>query len=620
MKPLAIPSPTPLCNSRRTGLWVWRALARCLPLLCMALLALGGSRINAQQAPSQSEPPNPTELVAAPDTLRMRAGQSPIDLGGSAGYWLGSDPSLRVEQVVQRQQEAARQGQALFKPYTPGAIKIIDEQVLWLYFEAVSESAGTPWYLELALPQVDDARLYFQAANGQWNELRVGDKVMLHDWPIASRTPLFALSGQADKPTRYYLRVQHQRAPFAAPLRIHSAASLMEQRESEHFLMGCFVGLAALLAIVAAIEGYNQREHAFGIFALFIAVLTLAQLVQTGEGAYHVWPQALAWRSRADFLMPTVSLAAAVWLLRESVMRQQPWPVLDTAVMGTTAIALAVAAFDALWPSTWGFLLTNSATLVALVLILVLLWRALISQDIHTRRMGWGFVPIMLGSLVHLLPNLGLLSTGWLSQNAPIVGLVLSAPLLLYALYARSAQRRLARVRVAALMQTDPLTGLANDRALAQNLHGALMRAQRFRHEFGLLLVELDNRDWLAQNHGRLMGDRATLLLATRLAGVARNVDTSARLQDNMFALLMDGPLSPAQVSNAAAQIVSRALRPSDQLPVGASLKVQVTAALLPDEQLQAWGEDANACLNWLMSQTATAQGLQAQPIRQVNF
>jgi two-component system, sensor histidine kinase LadS len=560
------------------------------------------------------------EQPAASPALGLRANNSPYDLSGSSKYWLSSERDLSINQMVQREQDAQAKGQSLFRPYNSSGVQIIDGRVLWICFDAVNQSPLARWYLELGLPQVDEASLYWQGPGGQWSEQRVGDEVSHGQWPIASRHPLFALSNDTDKTTRYYLRVRHERAPFAAPLRVYGAATLLAQREVEHFWLGCFVGLALLSVVAGMVTGYSERETAFGVFAAYMMVLIMAQLVSTGLGAQHVWPDAIAWRSRADFLMPALSLAAGVWLLRESLMRHRPWPAMDAATTGTTALALAAAVFDAIWPSTWGYLISSSACLVALLMVLALLWHAFMSSDAHARRMALGFAPIMLGAMPAMLTSLGLLSTGWLSQNAAMLGLSIGAPILLYALYARSAQRRLARARAQALMQSDPLTGLANDRALVQNLHGALMRAQRFRHQFGLLLIELDNLEWFAQIHGRLISDRALLLLGNRLSGVARNVDTAARLQDKAFVLLMDGPISAAQASHAAAQIVSRAMRPSDQLPVGASLKVQVTAALLPDEQLQAWGEDANACLNWLMSQTATAQGLEAKPMRLVNF
>ncbi len=591
-----------------------KALARLLKATLVAV-----PLVAAAQAEVVAEPYPVPDAQSSTRALELQAHTSPVDLGGVSRYWVGPNTNAGVDQIAQRA-SAGGNTSLVFKPYSGTGVQIIDNQVLWITFDAVNRSPGARWFLELGLPAVDDASLFWQNDAGQWTEQRAGDALVHSQWPIASRNPVFALSNQTQAPVRYYLRVLHQRAPFAAPLRIHNAAGLLGQRELEHLLLGCFFGLTLLTVVIGLVNGYTQRENTFGIYALYVLVLVLGQLVSTGVGAQRLWPNALGWRAMADFLMPVLSLAAGVWLLRTTISHNRPWPVPDAALLGVTWVALSVALVDAFWPSTWGFLLSNSAALVALVLVLAVLWRALQTDDNHTRWLAVGFAPVMLGSLLPVLGSLGIVPSGFLTQSATMIGMAVSAPVLLVALFARSAQRRVNRARTAALMQTDPLTGLNNDRALAQNLHGSLMRSQRSNHQFGLLLIELSNLDWFNHTHGRLVGDRAVLLTSTRLAGVARNVDTVARLQDNLFVLLMDGPVTPAQVTAAAGQIVARTLRPSDQLPVGASLKVRVTAALLPDAQLEHWGEDANACLNWLMSQSATDDTGTAKSIRHVNF
>ncbi|MCY1379464.1 hypothetical protein D9M69_671870 [compost metagenome] len=89
------------------------------------------------------------------------------------------------------------------------------------------------------------------------------------------------------------------------------------------------------------------------------------------------------------------------------------------------------------------------------------------------------------------------------------------------------------------------------------------------------------------------------MLTGSRLRSVARDVDTAARVGDNSFALLMEGPVRTAQAVAAATSIVASGLRPSDLLPVGTSLRFKVVVALLPDggHELQT---DAQAHIAWL--------------------
>ena len=65
----------------------------------------------------------------------------------------------------------------------------------------------------------------------------------------------------------------------------------------------------------------------------------------------------------------------------------------------------------------------------------------------------------------------------------------------------------------------------------------------------------------------------------------------------------MEGPVREAQVVAAATSIVAGGLRPSSQLPVGATLKFKVVLALLPDAASGADLEsNAQAHLDWLRS------------------
>jgi two-component system, sensor histidine kinase LadS len=582
------------------------------------LLLLAGVTALAAETPTAYLSPDAVAPKIRPQ-LELSARHGTINLGGQSEYWLEDDPATTVEQIEERANSAAPHG-LQFRPFEEGSAHIIDTRVLWIRFDAINKDPQMRWLVEVCLPTADHVSLFWRNEQGRWNKQVAGDHVALTNWPLPTRSPVLFLDPKSQAPVTYYLRIAHDRVPLAAPIQLISGAALLAEQQREHFWLGCYFGLAALLLVIGLVNARVQRDGAFAKYALYLAALILTHAVSTGLGAQYLWPNAVGWSRVADFLMPSAALATGLLLLRSTLMPQHAWPLLDLAAVGVTAFQVAVTVFDAFWPSTWGFLLANSATLVALLIIGLMLWLTMQHAQTNTLWLVLGFAPMVFASLFPLLRNFGVLSTGFLSQYATMVATAFSAPVLLFALFARVSQRRIARVRAAALMQSDPLTGLTNDRTLMQNLHGSLMRAERYHHQFALVLVELANLDWFNREHGRLIGDRALLLLATRLSGVARNVDTAARLQDNLFVLLMEGPTSAPQAVQATTQILSRSLRPSEQLPVGASLKVQITAALLPDAQSHDFGEDANACLNWLVAQSVNLHEQPRKAIRTINF
>jgi GGDEF domain-containing protein len=109
------------------------------------------------------------------------------------------------------------------------------------------------------------------------------------------------------------------------------------------------------------------------------------------------------------------------------------------------------------------------------------------------------------------------------------------------------------------------------------------------------------------------------VLTGSCLRKLARDIDIAARVGDCEFALLIEGPVTPAQAVAAATQLVARALQPSDLLPVGARLKLHVAIAMVPDAQC---GEYPNAALHlaYMLKSLREMPANTRKSIKTVNF
>ncbi len=81
----------------------------------------------------------------------------------------------------------------------------------------------------------------------------------------------------------------------------------------------------------------------------------------------------------------------------------------------------------------------------------------------------------------------------------------------------------------------------------------------------------------------------------------------------------MEGPVRDVQALAAATSIVAGGLRPSLQLPVGATLKFKIVVALLPDvsPELQ---QDAQAHMDWLRQALDALRKTPRKAILKMNF
>ena len=89
------------------------------------------------------------------------------------------------------------------------------------------------------------------------------------------------------------------------------------------------------------------------------------------------------------------------------------------------------------------------------------------------------------------------------------------------------------------LMLTDPLTGVANRRALNERLQAELQRCHRYGRALGCILLDVDHFKTINDRHGHLIGDRVLQALARLLRSAVRELDFVARYGGEEFVILL---------------------------------------------------------------------------------
>jgi len=117
--------------------------------------------------------------------------------------------------------------------------------------------------------------------------------------------------------------------------------------------------------------------------------------------------------------------------------------------------------------------------------------------------------------------------------------------------------RRSLETELARLAYTDPLTGLANRRALLQSLEDGVAAEE---HQTGLLLLDLDGFKNVNDTRGHDFGDELLVEVSRRIKELLRPTDVGARLGGDEFAILLRASWSEA-VATAKA-LVARLAEP----------------------------------------------------------
>jgi diguanylate cyclase (GGDEF)-like protein len=142
---------------------------------------------------------------------------------------------------------------------------------------------------------------------------------------------------------------------------------------------------------------------------------------------------------------------------------------------------------------------------------------------------------------------------------------------------------------LAELATIDPLTQVANRRAVEQRLAHEFQRARRYKHPFTVILVDIDHFKSVNDKYGHPVGDKVLIEVAAAIRQSTRNTDMVARFGGEEFIVL--APETPAAAGGLVAERIRQSIShttstKSDQgLPtVTASLGVASTELALATE------------------------------------
>ena len=137
-----------------------------------------------------------------------------------------------------------------------------------------------------------------------------------------------------------------------------------------------------------------------------------------------------------------------------------------------------------------------------------------------------------------------------------------------------------------ALAQTDPLTGTSNRRHFLESAQNELMRAWRYNHPAGLLVIDVDRFKSINDRFGHATGDAALQTVVGIIGQVLRDSDLLGRLGGDEFAVLL--PESDVEASLMVAQRLTQLVSEATVVGMGkeGTLGVSIgVAAVNPEEQ-----------------------------------
>ncbi len=143
---------------------------------------------------------------------------------------------------------------------------------------------------------------------------------------------------------------------------------------------------------------------------------------------------------------------------------------------------------------------------------------------------------------------------------------------------------REAETRAQYLAEHDTLTGLANRTRLNNRLMRAIEASSKAGKQTALLMLDLDGFKAINDNHGHPIGDEVLRIVAKRMAGLMRSVDTLARFGGDEFCIVQTAGQQPDGAFALAERILSSLSQPMVIGDLRLSISTSIGIAVFPDD------------------------------------
>ncbi|MDO9400229.1 MAG: 7TM diverse intracellular signaling domain-containing protein [Polaromonas sp.] len=514
-------------------------------------------------------------LALSRTVLEFDAKKQPVALADWGDYWIDAQSLLTADQV------AANTGLGWQATLPQGIYPLQRGQALWIRFTVPPAPDSERWLLEIPYPALDRASLYTLDSAGQWLEQRAGDLTSINRWPTPHRHPLLVVNFNAEVPTHYILRIENAQG-FSAPIRFVSSGYVLRGEQQVSLFLGAYFGLALLGGAIGLAGVFWFRDRAYLYYGACSTLIGLTQAAATGVAGLHLWPGSPNWADRSLVVLATWMLMSLLLLNATVVSLAQRSRILN-ALLWTVVLAGAVlAVLLALTDSAIRFtLLVPYLVLVMVLMLLINLW----TWRHGDRFGGWlllSAAPFAISLTLAIARYLQWLPQSFSTEQGVLASMALQMPAILAVLILRSRRRRENLRRIQGLDRVDPSTGLINEPVFVERMTRMIARSQRFKHQSAVLMIDLVNTEQVQRDFGRKAAGELPLRVADRLLSTAREIDSAARLSEQRFGMLVEGPFSAEEAATLGPRIVARCLMPYKGLPADCVAQVRVAYALVP--------------------------------------
>lgn len=505
-----------------------------------------------------------------------------IELGDKVQYLEDPAGALDLEDTQERQDWQTSDTSTFSQGYSASA--------WWLRFSVSNPEPQDTWLLEFSYPVLDHLQVYIQNQEGRLQEYTLGDKQPFWSRPIQHHNFLVPLTLTTGTTSQIYVRVVSS-SSVMVPITLWDEQLFHSLQVGPTILHGIYYGGLLIIALYNLLIYFVLGERAYLYYVSYIISLAMFVAGLQGWSFMFLWPNATQWNDQSILIFLASCILFAVLFTRRFLATDKPfqlWANTFFYMYVLLCIAAIVASFIVSYTQVISILVPAAfiACVLGLVVGIVAWFEKRPSAPYYT--LAWA--ALFTGGIVIVLSKSNLIASNMFTEYALLIGSLLEALLLSFALAERINKERSLRIeaqtlalqtqrqanealeqrvtertielehanqKLKQLSDTDQLTGLKNRRFLNQYLDDEFARSSRYQHSISILMIDIDHFKSVNDNYGHLAGDHCLKIIAQTIQQANRSpTDIAARYGGEEFCFVL-----PETDNEGATTVAERVLQ-----------------------------------------------------------
>ncbi|MBE8720905.1 sensor histidine kinase [Sphingobacterium pedocola] len=303
----------------------------------------------------------------------------------------------------------------------------------WLRLPITNENEDINVLLEIAYPLLDEVELFLPDVSGGYKSIKLGEHQVFSKRPYQIPNYVFDIHMPAHTTQVFYLRVKSTEQ-IIVPIHISSKLAVMLQANKDNLVSGIYMGIVLIMAIYNLFLFFSVKERGYLYYVLYVVFAGITQMGIEGYSFQYLWPNWPNFATTGPILFGSLSGLAAL-LFADAFLQLRKnanslrW-VFKVFIVFFIATSL-MAWFN--WKQT-AFLCMQLTTGIASLFVLYVSYRVMINGYKPARYFVFGWTILLLGSVVFLLKDYGILEYNDFTSNAVQIASVIEMALLSFGL------------------------------------------------------------------------------------------------------------------------------------------------------------------------------------------